>query len=178
MEIKRKQYIVGALLALFVTGIAVSSVNSNDDDAASTSNYSSWQKIPLEDVENGETYTVAELEKPVLVETFAVWCPTCTRQQRAVKDYHEESGITSVSLDVDPNEDEQKIRKHIQQNGFDWRYSISPPEMSKMLADKYGNVMLNPPSAPMVLVCEEGTRKLPTGVKPASKLKEEVNRGC
>lgn len=176
MEIKKKHYLVIGVILLAVAATAFQF--SREGPSSGNVTESSWQEIQLEDVRTGESYTVAELEKPVLVETFAVWCPTCTRQQQAVKEFEKDSEVTSVSLDVDPNEDAQKIRDHVERHGFEWRYSVAPPEMSKELSENYGNVMLNPPSAPMVLVCEKGTRKLPTGVKPPSKLQQEVNKGC
>jgi peroxiredoxin len=132
----------------------------------------------LEDVNSGETFTVAELEKPVLVETFAVWCPTCTNQQREIREFHEQSNTTSVSLNVDSNEDEEQITRHTEENGFDWRYAVSPPELTRILVNEYGTTIANPPSAPAILVCENGTRRLPNGVKPVSKLQEEVEKGC
>lgn len=180
MEIEQKHYIAIGI-AIFVVGAAAIQITGSDNEPANNLNSSEdkdWQDIELEDVRNGEAYTVAELEKPVLLETFAVWCPTCTRQQEAVKEFEKDADVTSVSLDVDPNEDADKVRSHIQRNGFDWRYSIAPSEMSQKLAKEFGNVVLNPPSAPMILVCEEGARKLPNGVKPPSKLEEEVEKGC
>jgi hypothetical protein len=86
--------------------------------------------------------------------------------------------VTSVSLNVDPNEDEQQIKEHTQENGFDWRYAVSPTELTRALVQEYGPSMANPPSAPAVLVCENSTRKLQNGVKPVSKLREEIEEGC
>lgn len=167
--------VLGAGLAL---GLGFNLLTDNLNDTGSGSDGESWQSIPLEDVRNGEEFRISEMEKPLLVETFAVWCPTCTRQQQEVKKLHEESNISSVSLDVDPNEKAGKVRNHIQENGFDWHYAISPPELTQELIRNYGNSIANPPSAPMILVCENGTRRLQNGVKPASKLKEEVRKGC
>lgn len=160
------------LIGLIAVGVTQNSGNKN------TVNATEWQQVELEDVNSGETYTVAELEKPLLVETFAVWCPTCTNQQNEIKKYHEQSNITSVSLDVDSNEDKQQIRRHTEENGFDWRYSVSPPGLTRMLVNEYGTTIANPPSAPVILVCEDGTRRLENGVKSASKLEEEVQKGC
>jgi hypothetical protein len=42
---------------------------------------SDWMRIPLKDISTGENFTVADFAgRPVLLETFAVWCPTCTKQ--------------------------------------------------------------------------------------------------
>lgn len=165
----------GVLLLGLSLGLVLN-ISSQGD--SSEFNGSDWQNVTLQDVSTGENFTVSGLEKPVLVETFAVWCPTCTRQQQEVKQLHRESNITSVSLDVDPNEDTQKVRDHIQRNNFSWRYAIAPADMTKSLVDEYGPSLANPPSTPVVLVCEEGTRKLENGVKTASELQQEVNKGC
>lgn len=173
---KREKILAGStaiLLALVVLG-----ATHNPGLAPSTNTSGDWQEIELKDVNSGVTFTVAELEKPVLVETFAVWCPTCTNQQREIKKLHEQSDVTSVSLNVDSNEDEQQIKKHTEENGFDWRYAISPPKLTRMLVNQYGPTIANPPSAPAILVCENGSRRLPNGVKPVSKLQEEVEKGC
>ena len=173
---KREKILAGStaiLLALIVFG-----ATQNTGQGNNTAPNSDWQEVELNDVNSGEAFTVAELEKPVLVETFAVWCPTCTNQQTEIKEFHEQSNVTSVSLNVDSNEDAQQIKRHTEENGFDWRYAISPPELTRMLVNEYGTTIANPPSAPAILVCENGSRRLPNGVKPVSKLQEEVAKGC
>lgn len=141
-------------------------------------NTSDWKETTLQEVSSGENFTIAELEKPVLIETFAVWCPTCTRQQVEIEKVHNSTDVTSVSLDVDLNEDPEKVRNHVERNGFDWRYAISPIELTNKLRKKFGTSIANPPSAPVILVCEEGSRRLPDGVKTASTLQEEIEKGC
>lgn len=175
MELQ-KSYILAVgigVLAVLVTGVAVTQSGGEQNR-----NSTDWREVKLTDINSGEEFTVSELDKPVLVETFAVWCSTCTRQQQEIKKLHEESGVKSVSLNVDSNEDASKIRSHTERYGFDWRYAVSPSELTRKLIGKYGNSIAHPPSAPAVLVCENGTRKLPNGVKPVSKLKEEIQKGC
>lgn len=173
----RKYVLGGSALALILAlsiGLAVESSSEN----RSTTDSTDWQEIELEDVNSGETFTVSGLEKPVLVETFAVWCSTCTLQQQEVKKFHDEADVHSVSLNVDQEEDEEKVRQHTSRYGFDWRYAISPSSLTRQLINQYGPSIAHPPSAPMILVCEDGARKLPNGVKPVSKLQEEVEKGC
>lgn len=174
---RQKKVALGGVLVLgLFLGLALNS--SNTGNSGSSLEDRSWQEVNLTDVRNGEQFTVAELDKPVLIETFAVWCTTCTRQQQEIKKLHGEVNFTSVSLNVDPNEGESKIRNHIQREGFDWRYAISPIQMTNTLREEYDNTIANPPSAPVILVCENETRRLQNGVKPASKLEEEIRRGC
>ncbi len=175
-DFDRKTYILaGSALALAIFVAFGATQNARTTGAV---NSSAWQEVELQDVNSGDSFTVTELEKPLLVETFAVWCPTCTNQQNEIKKLKEDSNVTSVSLDVDSNEDEQQISRHTEENGFDWRYAISPPELTRMLIQEYGNSIANPPSAPVVLVCENSSRRLSNGVKTASTLQQEIQEGC
>jgi len=148
----------------------------------STSSGAGWMNIQLKDVRTGETFTIADFKgRPVLLESFAVWCPTCTEQQKRTKEFAEQAGdaIVHVSLDTDPNEDEEKIKEHIEANGFDWYYAVSPIELTNALIDEYGLKVVNAPSVPMILICpDQSTRFLPGGVKTADKLLVEVEKGC
>jgi len=131
----------------------------------------------LKDVRTGEKFKISDFsDKPVLLESFAVWCPTCTKQQQEIKKLHEEIGddVISISLDTDPNEDENKIKEHIERNGFDWYYSISPIEFTQTLIDEFGIGIVNAPSAPVILICNNEARKLDSGVKDVDELKKEL----
>lgn len=143
---------------------------------------SGWRDVEYKDVLTGETFKISDFKgTPLLVETFAVWCPTCRKQQDKIKELHEEVGdsVISISLDVDVNEDEEKVINHAKANGFDWRYAVSPRAATQSILDEFGVVVVNPPAAPVILVCEDqSARLLPTGVKDASELKEEIERGC
>jgi hypothetical protein len=170
-----KKYVLAAAGVLVAAVLGIAATQESGNRAAEAGD---WRSVMLTDVSTGESFSVGELEKPVLVETFAVWCPTCTRQQKEVAELKQSSEVTSVSLDTDPNEDAEKIRSHLERHGFDWRYAVAPPEATRSLAEQYGSSVLNPPSAPMVLVCENSTRRLPDGVKSAEELRSQVERGC
>jgi len=133
---------------------------------------SAWQEIPLRNVNNGKEFTLSDFEEPVLLESFAVWCPTCTKQQKILKEYKEtRTNFVSVSLNTDPNEDESLVREHAQNNGFDWYYSVSPAELTKSLIDEFGFQVVNAPAVPMVLLCPNGKTELfAGGVKDNSEL--------
>jgi thiol-disulfide isomerase/thioredoxin len=137
-----------------------------------------WMTTSLKDVNSGEIYTISDFEgKPVLLESFAVWCPTCTRQQKITKEYHEEVGesVISIALDTDPNEDEDRVKEHTQSNGFDWRYSVAPTHVTTALIDDFGTGIVSAPSVPMVLICpDQRFRKLGSGIKDVDELKKEV----
>lgn len=141
-----------------------------------------WQDVELTDVNTGSTFRISDYKgKPVLVETFAIWCPTCTKQQKETKKFHAEAGdaVISVSLDIDPNEDADMVLAHTQKNGFDWLYAVAPIEMTQSLIAEFGVGVVNAPNVPMILVCEDqSTRLLKSGVKDANRLKSEIEKGC
>jgi len=141
-----------------------------------------WRDIPLRDVVSGETFRISEFEgQPILLESFAVWCPTCTKQQQEIRKLHQDigSGVISISLDVDPNEDEELVRDHASRNGFDWLYAVAPPELTQALIEEFGTRIVAAPSAPIVLICEDQkARLLKRGVKKSDTLQEEIHRGC
>ncbi|MCJ7429437.1 MAG: thioredoxin domain-containing protein [Candidatus Nanohaloarchaeota archaeon QJJ-5] len=161
---------VGAVLVIGATGLYLSANEGNPGG--------DWKTTELTPVDGDTSFTIDTLEKPVLVESFAVWCTTCTRQQQEIKQLLTETNVSVVSLDVDPNEEPALVRDHIEEHGFGWRYAIAPSAMTQQMVADYGTSITNPPSAPAVLVCENSTRRLPNGVKPASKLQDEINAGC
>ncbi|MFC4406163.1 TlpA family protein disulfide reductase [Haloarchaeobius iranensis] len=139
-----------------------------------------WRSTELTDVLTDETFTIDAFEKPVLVETFAVWCSNCKRQQDELIAFHEAVGddVVSVALDTDPNEDAEAVRRHAREHGYDWRYAVSPSDVTDSLVSQFGVSMTNPPQVPMLLRCADGcTRRLKDGHKSASFLREQVD-GC
>ncbi len=140
-----------------------------------------WMETELKDVRTGENFRISDFDKPIFLESFAVWCPTCTKQQSEIKKLHDELGdsFVSVSLDTDPNEDEAKILEHIQRNGFGWYYAISPPDLTRALIDDFGQGIVNAPSAPVILICsDKSSNFLASGVKKASELKSFIQERC
>lgn len=176
---RTQQYLVAALLVGVVLLAGIAFVQQPTPAEGGNATATDWQQVPLTDVRSGETFTIAELEPPVLVETFAVWCPTCLRQQKEVQKLHRQHPqVTSVSLDVDPNEDAAKVRAHLEEHGFDWRFAVAPTRLTQQLRAEFGNSVLVPTQAPMILVCADGVRQLPNGVKPAGTLWDHVQQGC
>lgn len=141
-----------------------------------------WRDVEFRDIKTNQEFKISDFTgKTVLLESFAVWCPTCKRQQDEIKKLHEEIGdsVVSISLDTDPNEDVAKIQEHLNRYGYDWRFVVSPPELTRALIGEFGVSVVNAPGAPVVLVCEnQSARLLGRGVKSAEKLREELNKGC
>ena len=169
----RSTVVTFLILALAVTGWAA------DEESATGEPAAEWLAIELTDVRTGESFTIAEFaDTPVLLESFAVWCPICTNQQKQVRTLHEKVGdeVVSIALNTDPNEDRAKVAAHLERHGFDWRYAVAPPELILALKEEFGVGILNAPSAPMVLICpDQNVRELlRRGVKRANFLQEQV----
>jgi len=125
-----------------------------------------WRSIELETVRGGETFTVEGLDGTVVLQSFAVWCPKCQRQSEALAEVTD--SLTVVGLNTDPNEDAAKVRGHAEENGFGWRFAVSPTELTDALIDEFGTTVTNAPSTPLVVACEGGDAKFDAGgVAPA-----------
>lgn len=155
--------------------------NDNSNDNSNKDDKPFWFTAELKDVNSGNNFKISDFKgKPVFVETFAVWCPTCRRQQDNFKSLHEELGdsFVSVALDTDPNEDEAKVLDHTKRNGFTWRFVVSPSDVTQSLIDEFGIAVVSSPSAPVILVCpDQSTKYLSSGVKDSSALKKAMD-GC
>lgn len=151
--------------------------------AAESDVRASWLTVELHDVVTREAFRISDFEgRPVLLESFAVWCPTCTKQQQEIRRLHDEVGeaIVSISLDVDPNEEEALVRRHALQNGFGWRYVVAPPQLTLALIQQFGTAVVVASSAPMILVCPDGgaIELLRRGVKSAEWLLDTIQAKC
>ncbi len=141
-----------------------------------------WMDIELTDVATGQKFRISDFKgKPILLESFAVWCPTCLRQQQEIGKLESREGdaIIHISLDTDPNEDEDRVREHLEKNGFDWYFAVAPIELTQALIDEFGLAVVNAPGSPVILICEDqSARLLGRGVKSADDLLSEVEKGC
>ena len=155
---------------------------SSEASGSSSGSIPLWMDAELKDIRTGQTFKISDFKgKPVLMESFAVWCPICTQQQKETKKLEAEADneIVSVSIDTDPNEDEERVRSHITRNDFTWYYAVAPIEVTRSLIDQFGRRVVNAPLVPIILVCPDQSAKLlPFGVKSAERLKAEVKQGC
>lgn len=148
--------------------------NAMSDDAMKET--PAWYSVSLTDVNTGESFTINDLKgKVILVETMAVWCSNCLSQQTQVKALHEALGerddFVSLGIDIDPNEDAEKLASFTSSNGFNWKYIVASPEISAEFASLYGGQFLNPPSTPMLIIDRKGVaHPLPFGVKSVDEL--------
>jgi thiol-disulfide isomerase/thioredoxin len=81
-----------------------------------------WFDASLINVRTGEDFTINDFKgKEVMVETLAMWCPNCKKQQSHVKALHGILGMNkdliSIGLDIDPNENAD-LKNYTDSNGF------------------------------------------------------------
>jgi len=139
-----------------------------------------WFSVALPNAATGESFKVEDFKgKVVLVETLAMWCPTCLRQQNEVKALHDQLGerddLVSVGIDIDLNENLADLKAYSAKNGFDWIYTVATPDVAREIGNLYGSQFLNSPSAPMFIIDRHGeVHPLPFGVKSAADLQKAL----
>lgn len=139
-----------------------------------------WFDIPMVDVRTGQTFTIRDHQgKVILVETLAMWCSSCLKQQIEVKELHErlsgDDRFISIGLDIDINEEAQDLKAYTENNQFDWLYAIAPVEVAREISELYGAQFLNPPSTPILIIDKRGEVHLTNfGLKTADELYDFV----
>jgi hypothetical protein len=140
-----------------------------------------WLAVELIEVTSGEKFTIGGFEgKVVLVENMAQWCSICRQQGDEVKKLYQtlgpDSGLVTVSLDIDLAESVTGLRKYVVSRGYDWRFAVATRELGAELGNLYGPNFLSPSLAPMLIVDKSGgVHPLQTGLKPASLLRKAVD---
>lgn len=140
----------------------------------------SWLTYEFTDATTGETFSISDFKgKVVLVETMAMWCSNCMKQQIQVRELHnllgERDDFVGVGIDVDLNEDLAMLAAYTDHNEFDWYYSVASQDVLADISATLGGQFLNPPSTPIVLIDKDGgLHPLPFGIKSAETLLEFV----
>ena len=150
------------------------------DEAPDMMETPAWFSATMTDARSGRTFSINDFKgKVVLVETMAIWCSNCLRQQGQVKALHEQLGaredFVSIGLDIDPNENTAALKSFVENQGFDWFYAVPSVDISREIASLYGAQFLNPPSTPMVVIDRHGdAHPLPFGIKSADELMQAI----
>ncbi len=139
---------------------ATTAASSSDAPAALTSD--PLHRIELFDVTSGTTLTLGALaaEKPLLVETMAIWCSNCRSQMHQVTDAHAAADFHSVSIDVDPYEEPADLAAYAAAQGYDWAFAKANPDVAAALRERFGTAVLNPPGMPKLLFRPDGSVEL------------------
>ena len=152
----------------------------SDPTEESTIESPAWFSAALTDARAGQTFSINDFrEKVILVETMAIWCSNCLRQQEQVKALHEQLGarddLVSIGLDIAPNENTGALKSYVENKGFDWFYAVPSKDVSREIASLYGDQSLNPPSTPIVVIDRHGeAHPLPFDIKSADDLMQAI----
>jgi hypothetical protein len=147
-----------------------------------TGNESSWMTIPITDVITGKETSIVDLVaegKPVIIHTFAVWCPACSIQLRETAKLLKENpgAYTVLGIDIDPREDKAMVKGHVEKNQFVGMYIAAPVDLTKGLIQTVGPRVVQ--SLPQTLiVCNKKVTYVGDGAFPEAKLKEILSELC
>ncbi|MDD3573615.1 TlpA family protein disulfide reductase [Methanospirillum sp.] len=141
-----------------------------------------WITTSMTDVATGERFTIkdlAEQGKPVILHSFAVWCPGCSMQllestklQAAYPDKY-----VVVALDVDPNDNAAKVKRHQESNKFKGIFTTAPTDVTRSLINAYGLGFIQ--SIPQtIVICDKTATYLEDGVFKADTLKKALDSIC
>ena len=120
-----------------------------------------WRTAVLREVVTGTDFRIDDLRgQVVVIETMAIWCTSCRAQQREARTAlasFDSSNVFYLSLDVDPNEREDELATYSAQQEFDWHFAVASPEVSRSLAEQFGDRVLSPPSVPIIVIGPDGS---------------------
>jgi cytochrome oxidase Cu insertion factor (SCO1/SenC/PrrC family) len=137
-----------------------------------------WPDAALNNVNGNKPFKVSDFKgKVVVVEPMAVWCTTCLQQEKNIQTLLKSSDVQFVyiSLDIDANENEKDLNQYASQNQFQWMLAVAPRNVVHEIGQLYGNMFLNPPSAPILIVDPQGkVHPLPFGVKSSDDIKKAI----
>lgn len=139
-----------------------------------------WQDEPLEDATTGETFTISEIDRPVVIHTFVTYCPTCNSHQDGVSDDYEavSDQVAFVDLTIDDNDSPADLQAHAENNGHGWRFGVAPDGVTSDLVDAFGRTVTISSQSALIIVCPDGSAN--TMSKPADidAILETVEDSC
>ena len=134
----------------------------------------------LTDVSTGDSFYLGDnLGKVQVIETMAVWCTRCNRQQKEMAIALQKLGsdILFISVDVDPNENEEILKRYVENNGFSWPFVVPGSEFSQNLSLLTSKMVLDPTATPVIIIDSNGKLHVLAGeIKSSSFLLTEINK--
>ena len=141
-----------------------------------------WTNIPLKDIKSKNVFRISDFkDKPVIVLSFTVPCPICTAQQQEIMKLRDRTpdSFVFVALDIDPNENDERIVSHIRTHNFSGYYAVSPPEMTRSLINEFGIDQITPSSAPIIFICNNSrVYAFAGGLKSVDLLQTQLEIRC
>ena len=175
--------IVCCIVIVFLTGCITSDqgvpsshpTDTSKDQSLNKSSGTSWLTMPITDAVTGKETTIADLAssgKPVIMHTFAVWCPACSMQLRETKKLNQNNPNQFIILgvDIDPRENTAQVKSHIEKNKFDGMYVTASQEFTRSLIGTVGSQVVQ--SLPQtVIIKNQSVTYIGDGVFPENNLK-------
>jgi thiol-disulfide isomerase/thioredoxin len=117
-----------------------------------------WMTATLTDVTTDQQFSIIDAEQPVVLHTFETWCSKCQSQQENLDSLYEQRGdeLLMVDLNIDENFDSEEMVQYAENNGYGWRFGITPSAAMRSLVDDFGQSVSIAPQAPVILVCPDG----------------------
>ena len=109
---------------------------------------------------------------------MAVWCSKCRAQQERAVDALarlDRSKVAWVGLDVETAESAEQLAAYSEAAGFDFTYAIADRDVSRALAEEFGDVVLNPPATNVIVIEPDGQVTHTTGGHSADEIVEIAN---
>ena len=70
------------------------------------------------------------------------------------------SKVTWLSLDIELSETPEALKDYSRQQGFDFRFAVASRDIAIALAAEFGDLVLSPPSTPIIVVGPDGSVEL------------------
>jgi thiol-disulfide isomerase/thioredoxin len=180
--LKKQKYhfMLAVVLTLLVSACSLNQLGTPSESSGEDAEIPAWFEMPMTDIRTGEEFTISDLSgKVILIETMAMWCPTCLKQELEVKKVNdllgERDDFVSIAIDVDSKEDAEALRIYVDENELDGIFVVAYTELIRDIANRYTAELLNPPLVPMLIIDRNGdVYGLPYGLKPAGALHRTI----
>ncbi|WP_049925710.1 hypothetical protein [Halopiger goleimassiliensis] len=162
-----RRTVLGALCAGSVGAVAgcLGGDESEDDEEeegvepqpVSVDSDADWLTASITDVTTEEDVRIADANRPTMLHTFATGCAACQSQHRQFGIAYDRIGddVTILDLTIDPDADPEDIREYAVEDGYEWRFGISTPDLIGSLVDSFGSDVRTSAASPVVLVCSD-----------------------
>ncbi|MEF8779834.1 MAG: TlpA family protein disulfide reductase [Haloferacaceae archaeon] len=161
-------------------GDAERGATDSPDDGSGTDEMSAWRTAELTDVTTDEQFRISELDAPVLVHPFAIWCSTCSRQNREIDALQRENGREVVQLNIGDSENGDDVLEYAEANGYadHSRFAVASSSVASALVEDFGPAAVSPPQSPVILVCSDGNAHEIGKVAGPETIESEIETNC
>ncbi len=176
MKKQRSSLILVLVLALLISSCGLLRKGTTSESATGREEIPAWFEMPMTDVRTGEEFTISDLSgKVILIETMAMWCPTCLKQELEVQKVNdllaERDDFVSIAMDIDSKENAEALKEYVDAYELDWIFVVASAEIIRDIGNRYTAQLLNPPLVPMLIIDRNGdVYGLPYGIKRADAL--------